>query len=161
MKRTSVVVPGNRQKVRSSSGKSLAQRGRTAEDTTAATAWLAAAFEIVGSRMANWDIKFVDIVADNASSGLFVLGREQRPVATIDLVNCMMRMTRDGHQVSRGSGTACMGNPLNAAVWLAGKWLKFAAPFQAGDVILSGAPWGHGAVVLATASKRILRDSAL
>src|SRR5215475_13807536 len=84
---------------------SLAQRGRTAEDTTAATAWLAAAFEIVGSRMANWDIKFVDIVTDNASSGLFVRGREQRYVATIDLVNCMMRMMRDGQEVSRGSGT--------------------------------------------------------
>jgi len=98
-------VPGNRQKVRLSSCSRWHQRGRTAEDITAATAWLAAAFEIVGSRIANWDIKFVDIVADNASSGLFVLGREQRYVATIDLVNCMMRMMRDGQEVSRGSGT--------------------------------------------------------
>ena len=30
--------------------------------------------EIVGSRVANWDIRLADTIADNASSGLFALG---------------------------------------------------------------------------------------
>ncbi len=33
-----------------------------------------AAFEIVDSRVANWDISLADTVADNASAGLYVLG---------------------------------------------------------------------------------------
>ena len=39
-----------------------------------AVAYAVPAIEIVGSRIANWDIKLVDPIADDASSGLFVLG---------------------------------------------------------------------------------------
>ena len=48
------------------------------DDVLAATGSLAAALEIVDSRVAGWDISIVDTVADNASSGLFTLGPERR-----------------------------------------------------------------------------------
>jgi 2-keto-4-pentenoate hydratase len=54
-------------------------------DVAAATACVVAAIEVVDSRVAGWDIRITDTVADNASSGLFVLGDEQVPLAGLDL----------------------------------------------------------------------------
>lgn len=48
--------------------------GVTAADVLRATEAVMPCFEIVDSRVRNWQIKIQDTVADNASCGLFVLG---------------------------------------------------------------------------------------
>lgn len=111
----------------------------TVVDIIRAVAYAIPAIEIVGSRIAGWDIKGVDTIADNASSGLFVLGGPPRRLDGLDLRQCGMVMERRGDPVSVGAGLACLGHPLNAAVWLAGKMAEVGRPLQAGDVILSGA----------------------
>ncbi|SAL68650.1 2-keto-4-pentenoate hydratase [Caballeronia udeis] len=97
------------------------------------------ALEIVGSRIAKWDIGITDTIADNASSSAFVLGSTPRKLAEFDLRLCGMRMDRRGQTVSVGTGAACLGNPLNAVIWLARKMASLGMPLLAGDLVLSGA----------------------
>lgn len=97
------------------------------------------AIEIVGSRVSNWDIRIADTVADNASSGLYVLGQTPRQLTDFDLRLCGMVMLRNGDPVSVGAGAACLGSPLNATLWLARTMAEAGRPLGPGDVVLSGA----------------------
>jgi 2-keto-4-pentenoate hydratase len=106
----------------------------TPETVRAATSHAVAAIEIVDSRIADWKITFADTVADNGSSGFYVLGNEPRPLEGLDLFTCGMAILVNGAIVSVGAGAACLGHPLNAAAWLART-----VPLQAGDVVLTGA----------------------
>jgi 2-keto-4-pentenoate hydratase len=97
------------------------------------------ALEIVGSRIAQWDIGITDTIADNASASAFVLGTCPRGVSEFDLRLCSMAIDRNGVRVSTGSGAACLGNPINAVVWLARTMSTLGTPLHAGDLVLSGA----------------------
>ncbi|HEV7755700.1 MAG TPA: fumarylacetoacetate hydrolase family protein [Mycobacteriales bacterium] len=117
----------------------LPHRPVTAVDILRATDFVVPALEIVDSRVAGWDITIVDTVADNASSGLYVLGTRPVRLGAVDLPAVRMRMTQDGAEVSTGTGAACLGDPVNAVVWLANTAREQGDPLRAGDVILSGA----------------------
>jgi 2-keto-4-pentenoate hydratase len=98
-----------------------------------------AAFEIVDSRIADWDISLADTVADNASSGLYVLGDPLPRADAPNLADVTMTMTADGEQVSSGRGSDCLGSPWEALAWLANTSLAYGSPLRAGQVVLSGA----------------------
>ncbi|MDW3220203.1 MAG: fumarylacetoacetate hydrolase family protein [Acidimicrobiales bacterium] len=112
----------------------------TAPDVAAATDHVVAAIEVCASRIAGWDITIFDTVADNASSGVFVLG--DTPVALDQIHDALpgaeMTVVCEGDVISVGTGAACMDHPINAVVWLANAVAEQDEPLRAGEIILSG-----------------------
>ncbi|MDQ6698197.1 MAG: fumarylacetoacetate hydrolase family protein [Actinomycetota bacterium] len=97
------------------------------------------ALEIVDSRVAGWDIRITDTVADNASSGLYVLGPEGRILDDFEPRDAVMHLYVDDELASQGDGTACLGDPLVALAWLARTAREYGEPLRSGQVVLSGA----------------------
>lgn len=115
------------------------------------------ALEIVDSRIADWAIGFTDTVADNASSGLYVVGQEGRTLDDLEPRDVTMSLTVNDEERSSGTGAACLGDPLEALRWLAVQAHRFGDPLRAGHLVLSGAlgpfvPFAPGDRVTATIS---------
>ena len=104
-----------------------------------AIAYAAAALEICGSRIEGWDITFGDTVADNASCGVYVLGKTKGDPRKLDITLAGMVLDKNGELFSTGVGAAVQGSPANAVAWLANTLGKFDIPFRKGEIILSGA----------------------
>ncbi|PJN38819.1 2-keto-4-pentenoate hydratase [Streptomyces sp. CB02959] len=117
----------------------LTHERHTVADVLRATAFALPAIEVVGSRIRDWDITLTDTIADNASCGMYVLGNRPARLADLDLRLCGMVLERRGEQVSTGAGAACLGHPLNAAIWLADTLVRCGRPLRAGDTVLTGA----------------------
>lgn len=118
--------------------KDLVGPGVTMDDVLNATECVKPCFEIVDSRVCDWKIKIQDTVADNASSGLFVLGKDSADPKKIDLVTCGMVVEKNGQIISTGAGAAALGSPVYCVAWLANTLGGFGISLKAGEVILSG-----------------------
>ena len=95
--------------------------------------------EIAGSRIADWNIKITDTIADNASASHFVLGSQRMSLDDFDPAKVEMSMYKNGEQVSAGTGADCMGSPLISLHWLANTMVAAGTPLQAGQIVLTGA----------------------
>jgi 2-keto-4-pentenoate hydratase len=111
----------------------------SADQVITATDYVVPAVEVCGSRIKAWDIRFEDTVADNASSGLVVLGGRKWKPASAELADIQVQVRLNGSVNAEGRGVACMGNPANAVAWLAGALTRLGDRLRAGDVIMSGA----------------------
>ena len=138
-------------------GADLPDTATTVEQVAAAVVSVHAAIEIVDSRIADWKITFADTVADNGSSAFFVLADAGLPLAGLDLEGAAMEMRVNGASASIGIGAAALGNPLNAAAWLARTLAGRGEPLRAGDVLLAGA---LGPMVALTPGDHVVADIA-
>jgi 2-oxopent-4-enoate hydratase len=120
-------------------GEDLTGPGVTTARALTAIEGALASIEIVDSRVADWKIRIVDTVADNASSGLLVTGGRVRPVADLDLRLLGVVISRNGQIIDTGAGAAALGNPARCVAWLANKLGSFGEGLKAGDVVLPGA----------------------
>jgi 2-oxopent-4-enoate/cis-2-oxohex-4-enoate hydratase len=116
----------------------LAGPGVTAVDVLRATDYVVPCFEIVDSRIDNWDIKVVDTIADNASCGAYVLGSQRTDPLDVDLALVGMTIDVDGELVATGAGAAVKGSPVNSLIWLANTLGALGITCRAGEVILTG-----------------------
>ncbi len=113
--------------------------GVTEVDVLRATAFVVPSIEIVDSRIKDWKIKIQDTIADNASSGMFVVGGKKTTVDNLDFRCLGMILEQNGEVVVSGAGAASLGNPVKAVAWLANKLSEFGEYLKAGEIILSGA----------------------
>jgi 2-oxopent-4-enoate/cis-2-oxohex-4-enoate hydratase len=116
----------------------LAGPGVTNADVLRATEAVLPCFEIVDSRIRDWKIRIQDTVADNASSGVFVLGDQAVDPRELDLALVGMTLEKNGEIAATGAGAAALGHPANAVAWLANTLGRLGMTLNAGEVILSG-----------------------
>lgn len=113
--------------------------GVVAEDIIAATDYVVPAFEIIDSRIADWQIRFEDTVADNGSSAYAILGGKPTRLEDVNLETIGMNILKNGQFVDHAAGAAVMGNPIHAVVWLANALGKYDIGLKKGEFILAGA----------------------
>jgi 2-keto-4-pentenoate hydratase len=109
------------------------------EDVFRATEYVVPALEIVGSRISNWNITLADTIADNASSGLYVLGNQKFFPEQVDLASVKMDLYKNNEWVNCGFGRDVLEHPAEAVAWLANKLFEYGITLKKGEVILSGA----------------------
>ncbi|OCS90631.1 2-keto-4-pentenoate hydratase [Caryophanon latum] len=113
--------------------------GVTAEQIIRATKYVVPAFEVIDSRIENWQIRFEDTVADNGSSSYAIIGGMPTKLQDVDLSTVGMNISRNGQYIDHATGAAVMGNPIAAVVWLANALGQYNIALKAGEFILSGA----------------------
>ena len=122
--------------------------GTTAADVVAAIDRAYPALEIIDSRIKDWRLSLIDTVADNASSGAYVLGTPAG-LGGIDLADVEVTFRVNGNAHAQGLGSAALGHPALAAAWLANRLAGFGQVLTAGSVVLTGSlhaslPLRHG-----------------
>ena len=98
----------------------LAGPSVNAADVIRATDFVLPCIEVVDRRFSERGV-LVDTIADNASSGLVVLGGNPVGLGDIDIRTIGVTLTKNGVIEDTGVASAVMGNPINAVAWLANK----------------------------------------
>ncbi|MFT5693739.1 MAG: 2-keto-4-pentenoate hydratase [Oceanicoccus sp.] len=120
-------------------GKNIDILAPTKADIIDAIEYATPVFEVVDSRILNWDVHAVDTIADNGSSGLFVSGEARAPLDSFDFKACQMSLLCNGEIIAKGNAIENLGDPIEHAVWLGAKLAAIGSPLMAGDILLTGA----------------------
>lgn len=119
-------------------GAPLAGPGVTLAEAVRAVDHVLPALEFVDSRIADWQIRIFDTIADNASSGGVVLGSRPVRLDDVDLRLMGCNLLVNGQVVATGAGGAVLGSPINSLVWLANTLGPLGVTLEPGHVVLPG-----------------------
>lgn len=123
-------------------GRDLSGPGVTVVEAMRAVDFVTASLEIVDSRIRDWKIRAADTIADNGSSSRFVLSGKKTRLEEVDLPYCGMALWKNGEVELTAAGSAVMGNPLHAVVFLANLLGRHGRKLEAGQIVLSGSLGG-------------------
>jgi 2-keto-4-pentenoate hydratase len=108
-------------------------------EVAAAVAALHGAIELVDTRWVDWfKVGVASIIADNGANGGLVLGPPVRDWRKIDLPEARVALRFDGKLVAEGKGSAVLGNPLDALVWLANDLSRRGYGLKESDAVTTG-----------------------
>jgi 2-keto-4-pentenoate hydratase len=117
----------------------LAGPGVTVADALTSVAGVLPAIEVADSRIAEWQVKVVDTIADNSSAGRVILGGRITPVTAVDLRLVGMLLYRNGVPLESAAGAAALGNPAGCVAWVANELaITGRGGLRRGDIVLTG-----------------------
>jgi len=119
-------------------GKDLNGPGVTIADVLAATDYVCACFEVIDSRIINWQIKLPDTVADNGSSSRVLLGDQHFAPGALALDSLDTELEIDGKVVETGNTRDILGHPASGIAWLANVLANYGIGLKAGHIVLPG-----------------------
>jgi 2-keto-4-pentenoate hydratase len=112
---------------------------RQSEEVADAVEGVIPAIEIVDSRFNSWTtIGAPSLIADNACNGAWVKGALLTRWRDIDLAAQAVNLVVNGKVVRQGSGSAVLGHPLNALLWLVNSLNARGLGLKAGQYITTG-----------------------
>lgn len=110
------------------------------EEALAACSGVCPAMEILDSRFLNFKyFSLPDVVADNSSSSMFVLGSAFQEIGNLDLPNLEMVMEVNGVPVQTAMSSAISGNPAQSLVQLCEILDSRGLFLKAGSIVMAGA----------------------
>jgi 2-keto-4-pentenoate hydratase len=107
-------------------------------EVLAATDHIRVCFEVIDSRIIDWQVRLQDTVADNGSSARVVLGALKVDPHALQLDNLETELEVDGTVVETGNTSAILGHPANGIAWLANRIADFGLTLDVGHVVLPG-----------------------
>lgn len=128
-------------------GAPLRGPGVSVLDAARAVDGVAAAVEIVDSRIEDWRIALADTIADLASNGAVATSGRLVPLSDVDPRTVGMVLSRNGSVIDTGAGAAALGDPLLVVAWLANTLGAAGVALEPGHLIMTGAL--HAAVPMA------------
>lgn len=118
--------------------KRLAGPGVTAAQALGAVEAVYAGAEIIDSRYRDFRFTLTDVIADNASSGAFILGPVARHPYEIDLALEAVLVEVDGKVVDSATGAAVQNHPAEALALAANDLGRRGKAIEPGQIVLTG-----------------------
>lgn len=119
-------------------GRELRGPGITAATALAAVETVHAGFEVIDSRYIDYSFALPDVIADNASSALFIVNPRGVQPSEIDLALEAVVLSSGGVVVDTATGAAVQGHPAEALALAANGLAARGQSIPAGSLVLSG-----------------------
>jgi 2-oxo-3-hexenedioate decarboxylase len=119
-------------------GRRLAGPGVTAATALAAVDHVYAGVELIDSRFRGFSFTASDTVADNCSSGRFILGPVARAPRELDLSLEACLLEVNGQVIDTATGAAVQGHPAEALALAANELAKRGLSLEPGWIVLTG-----------------------